>query len=84
MGGVTHDAQLARASEEADRLARKGDVIALERRQAEEERTMLDARMAEAQASIGRVLHEQREAEGLLSERQRRLMEARGSAGLLM
>ncbi len=45
---VGHEAQLARAAEESARLARKADVIALERRRAEEERAALDARHAEA------------------------------------
>ena len=41
---VGHAAQLARAAEEAARLARKADVIALEAPPAEEERAALDAR----------------------------------------
>ncbi len=70
-------AQVARAAEEALRLSRKADVIALERRQAEEERTGLDARYAEAAASIGRLVDDQRTAEARLSDAQRALTGAR-------
>ena len=52
MASVSHEAQVTRAFEEAGRLARKAEVIALERRQADEERAALDARYAEAEASI--------------------------------
>ena len=53
---VGHDAQLARAAEESARLARKADVIARERRRAEEERAALEARYAEAHPSqLGRL-----------------------------
>jgi chromosome segregation protein len=74
---VGQEAQVARAVEESDRLARKGELIALERRQAEEERTTLDARYADAEASITRLFEEQRRAEGDLSAAQGRLMSAR-------
>jgi chromosome segregation protein len=76
-GIVGHEAQLARAAEEATRLQRKGEVIALERRQAEEERTAVEARHAEAQTSIGRLLEDQRQAEAQLSAAQQRLIAAR-------
>jgi chromosome segregation protein len=77
MAIVAHEAQAGRASEEADRLARKADVIALERRQAEEERAALDARYTEAETSIGRLFEDQRRTETSLSESQARLMSAR-------
>ncbi|MBI4265773.1 MAG: chromosome segregation protein SMC [Acidobacteria bacterium] len=80
---VAHDAEVAHAAEEAARLGRKGDVIGLERRQAEEEHASLDARLAEAQASIARLLEEQRAAETHLSETQTRLMDAREHADAL-
>jgi chromosome segregation protein len=80
---VQHEAQVARAVEEATRLARKGDVIALERRQAEEERAALEARYADAEASIGRLIGEQRAAEDRLSEAQKRLLDARDTVDAL-
>jgi chromosome segregation protein len=83
MAIVQHEAQVARAVEEAARLARKGDVIAFERRQAEEERAALEARHAEAEASIGRLIGEQRAAEDRLSEAQKRLLAARETVDAL-
>jgi chromosome segregation protein len=80
---VAHEAQLARTGEDANRLERKGDVIALERRRAEEELAALDARRAEAEASIGRTEAEQRHAEERLSQAQRRLAEARETVASL-
>jgi chromosome segregation protein len=83
MAIVAHEAQAGRASEEADRLARKADVIALERRQTEEERAALDARYTEAETSIGRLFEDQRRTETSLSESQARLMSARGAVEAL-
>jgi chromosome segregation protein len=77
MAIVAHEREAAHASEEADRLARKGDVIALERRQALEEQAALDARYSEAELSIGRLFDDQRRTETLLSDAQARLMDAR-------
>jgi chromosome segregation protein len=74
---VGQQAQVARAAEEATRLSRKAEVIALERRQAEEERAALDARYAEAEASIGRLLDDQRAADARLSDAQQALTAAR-------
>src|SRR5688572_10833558 len=74
---VAHDAQLARTGEEMARLARKAEVIALERRRAEEERIALESRRAEAEASVGRIEGEQRHAEERLGQAQRRLSDAR-------
>src|SRR5688500_10570 len=74
---VAHDAQLARTGEEIARLGRKAEVIALERRRAEEERAALESRRAEAELSIGRIEDEQRQAEERLGQAQRRLSDAR-------
>jgi chromosome segregation protein len=83
MAIVGFEAQIARAAEDAVRLARKGDVIGLERRAAEEEQRSLDARLAEAQVSVGRLLEEQRQAEDQLSAAQKRLMVARDASEAL-
>ena len=77
MAAVGHEAHVAHAVEETGRLARKAEVIELERRQAEEEQALLKARHAEAEASIERLLEEQRGAEASLSEAQRLLTAAR-------
>jgi len=77
MAIVGHKAQVAHAVEEADRLARKAEVIGLERRQAEEEQALLNARYAEAEASVERLLEDQHEAEARLSEAQGVLTAAR-------
>ena len=74
---VGFEAQLARTAEDAARLSRKADVIALERRRAEEERAALEARYAEAQQSIDRLQDEQRLADERLAEAQRQLFQAR-------
>ena len=74
---VAHDSQLARSAEDSARLGRKAEMIALERRRAEEERATLDARRTEAEVSIGRIETEQRQAEERLGAAQRRLFEAR-------
>jgi chromosome segregation protein len=80
---VGHSAQVARSGEDVARLARKAEVIALERRRAEEERAALDTRRVEAQASIGRLEDEQREAEERLGEAQRRLSDGRETVATL-
>ncbi len=77
MAIVAQQAQVERAAEDTVRLSRKAEVIALERRQAEEERAVLEARHSEAEASIARLVEDQRVAEGRLSEAQRALMAAR-------
>ena len=74
---VGHEAQLARSAEDIVRLGRKSEVIALERRRADEERAALDARRMEAESSIARIEAEQREAEERLGHAQRRLADAR-------
>jgi chromosome segregation protein len=80
---VGHEAEVAHAADEAARLARKRDVIALERRQADEERAALEARLSDARASIDRLVAEQHVAERRLSEAQKSLLEARESADML-
>ena len=80
---VAHEAQAARAAEDAARLQRKSEAIAMERRQAEDERAALEARYAEAQESIGRLLDDQRQAEAQLSEAQQRLTTARDTVDAL-
>jgi hypothetical protein len=60
------------------RLARKTEVIGLERRQAEEERVALDARAAEAQQRITGLEEEQRAADERFAVAQRSLAGARG------
>jgi chromosome segregation protein len=69
--------QLTRTAEDGVRLARKADVIGLERRRAEEERAALESRRAEAEASIARIEAQQRQAEEQLAHAQRRLADAR-------
>jgi chromosome segregation protein len=80
---VGHEAQLARLSEDMLRLARKTDVIGLERRQAEEERVALDARAAEAQQRITGLEEEQRAADERFADAQRSLAGARAAAAEL-
>ena len=77
MAIVGCEAQVARAIEEAGRLERKAEVILLERRQAEEEQAALDARHAEAESSVGRLLDDQRDADERLAQAQRQLAAAR-------
>ena len=73
------DAQLQHAVEEATRLAQKGEQLARERRQAEEERDALDRRQEEAKTSITRLDEAQRLADERLTVAQRRLFESRES-----
>jgi chromosome segregation protein len=80
---VAYEAQLARTGDDTIRLERKADVIAFERRRAEEERVSLEARRLEAEASIVRMDGEQRQAEERLGHAQRVLANARDTAGAL-
>ena len=80
---VAHDAQLARSAEDNLRLSRKTEVVALERRRAEEELASLEARRSEAEVSIARLTEEQRVVEEDLGEAQRRLAAARDMASAL-
>lgn len=74
-----HELQLASLGEEAERLARKLDVIETERRTAGEERDGLEARRTEAQASIERLEAEQRVADERFMSSQRCVLDARES-----
>jgi chromosome segregation protein len=77
------DAQLARTADDVARLSRKADVIALERRRAEEERQGAEQRRGEAEENTVRVQQAQREAEERLADAQRRLAEARDAVSVL-
>jgi chromosome segregation protein len=69
--------QLQRATEDAEHLRQKAQVLETERQRADEERRSLEAREREAQESIARLDQEQREADERLACAQRRLFEAR-------
>jgi chromosome segregation protein len=74
---VAFESQLARAGEDALRLTRRAEQLALERRRAEDESVQLDARQTEARESIVRIEAQQAEADDRLSAAQRRLFAAR-------
>ena len=77
---VALESHLHHAGDEATRVVQKGEQLALERRQAEEERDSLDRRQEEARASVVRLQGEQREAEERLTAAQRQLFETREAA----
>ena len=64
----------------AERVSRKQEQVAVERRTAEEELSAQEARQDEARESIHRIELEQRTADEQLSTAQRRLFEAREAA----
>ena len=74
---VGFELQLANTRETLDRINRKREQIATERRSAEEELRAQEARHDEARESIARIETEQRTADDLLNTAQRRLFEAR-------
>ncbi len=74
---VALEAQVQRASEDVTRVSLRGDQLARERRQAEDERAALEQRQEEARASIVALEQEQRLADERLTEAQRRLFQAR-------
>ena len=74
---VALEAQLQRASEDATKVTLRGDQLARERRQAEDERNALEQRQEEARASIITLEQEQRIADERLGDSQRRLSETR-------
>jgi chromosome segregation protein len=74
---VAFELQSRTALETVERLTRKQDQIAIERRTAEEELRAQEARQEEARASIVRIEEEQRGADDRLNQAQRRLFEAR-------
>ena len=76
---VGFELQVAGARETADRIARKQAQIATERRSAEEELRVQEARYDEARESIARIQSEQRAADDLLNGAQRRLFDGRES-----
>jgi chromosome segregation protein len=80
---VGHEARLTRVAEAGDRHARRTDVIALEERQAGEERQAIEARQQEAAASIAALEAEQRLADERLADLQRRLAERREGIAVL-
>ena len=78
-----HEMQRAARDEEEQRLNRKRDVIATERRSAAEEHEVLEARQTEANVSIERIRGEQRIADERFAASQRRVLDARGSLDAL-
>jgi len=74
---VGFDLQTAAGAESIERIRRKQDQIATERRTAEEELRAQDARQDEARESIARIQAEQLMADDQLNTAQRRLFEAR-------
>ncbi len=69
--------QVNRASDERDRVARRMDLIDNERRRAQEERTTLESREAEARRSIEDLEVEQQSLSDELADAQRRLLDGR-------
>ncbi len=74
---VGFELQIASAEEASERIRRKREQIAVERRSAEEEQRAQDARQDEARQSIARIEADQREADDQLNRAQRRLFDAR-------
>ena len=74
---VGFELQVANAAEIVERINRKQEQIATERRSAEDELRAQEARQDEARESIARIESEQRTADDLLNTAQRRLFEAR-------
>jgi chromosome segregation protein len=69
--------QVSRAKDELDRVMRRQELGANERRRYEEERQQLDQRQEEARRSIEKLADEHREAEARLSQAQESLYEGR-------
>jgi chromosome segregation protein len=74
---VGFELQVSSARDTIDRITRKQDQIATERRTAEEQLRVQESRQDEARESIARLEGEQRVADDLLNTAQRRLFEAR-------
>ena len=74
---VGFDLQVVSATGAADRVARKHEQIAVERRSAEEELRAQEARQNEARDSIARIADDQKSADDRLNQAQRRLFDAR-------
>ena len=77
---VGHDLQQSAAGEASERVARKQDQIAVERRSADEELRVQEQREEEARQSIQRIETEQKAADEQLASAQRRLFEGRETA----
>ncbi|RPJ63644.1 MAG: hypothetical protein EHM24_24095, partial [Acidobacteria bacterium] len=80
---VGFEAQLAKADENADRLARKSDILGTESARAEEQRRVQEGREAEAAAGIERKQVDRAGAEERLGQAQRQLQEAREASEVL-
>ncbi len=74
---VGFELQIGSARGTADRITRKQEQLGTERRSAEEQLRVQEARQDEARESIARIEQEQRAADELLNGAQRRLFEAR-------
>lgn len=74
---IGYELQVTAAHEAADRVSRKQDQIAVERRSAEEELRAQQARHDEARESIARIEGEQKTADEQLNTAQRKLFAAR-------
>jgi chromosome segregation protein len=74
---VGFELQIGSTEEASERIRRKREQIAVERRTAEEEQHAQDARQDEARQSIARIEADQREADDQLNRAQRRLFDAR-------
>jgi chromosome segregation protein len=74
---VGYELQAGAARDASERVSRKQEQIAVERRTLEEELRVQEARQDEARASIARIEAEQREADAQLNQAQRRLFDAR-------
>jgi chromosome segregation protein len=75
---VGHDAQLARAREEAARLERKGELLTMDRRRASEEIARLDTRQREAHEASAEVETRRAAGDERFQLAQRTLVDARG------
>ncbi len=69
--------QLQRSGDDLEKVVKKSELLAIERRGAEEQRAGLEARQQEARESIARLDQEQRAADMKLSHAQHRLGDAR-------
>ncbi len=83
MARVGIDSQLSRTREDAMRHARRAEMLAQERRRAEDERASLESRRVSAAASIVEIQTQQQLGEAELSTAQRRLADAREAATAL-
>ena len=74
---VGYELQIGSADDASERIRRKREQIAVERRSAEEEQRAQDARQDEARQSIASIEADQRQADDQLNRAQRRLFDAR-------